>query len=247
MARQGDGPLPVRRWGWAAAAPRGTAGSRSTACSSGRSARWTARGPRRRSSSPSVPVPLRAWAPRRRCRAQRGDVPARKARAIFPLPPPSLRTVGGRCRPSCAPSGRSPAVVRRGRRRADGRPSRPSARLSSFRSTRSRTWMAAWPLGLAPGTAAVAVERVSSGGRAKLGPGARRAALRGGFAAFRPPGGDHGGHQGRRGSAAHRPGAVHNRTWRAYGVPLKMGGRGRERRLTVPTQVFCLELLMEFG
>ena len=103
------------------------------------------------------PSPLPRTARRRTCAQSARD---------FPAPSALSPHRGGRCRPSCAPSGRSPEVVRPRPRRAEGRPSRPSARLSSFRSTRSRTWMAAWPLGSAPGTAAVAVERVSSGGRA---------------------------------------------------------------------------------
>ena len=186
---------------------------------------------------PGLPVAVAAHSAATSLRAQR----ARFSRSLRPL-----SAQGRRCRPSCAPSGRSPEVVRPRRRRADGRPSRPSARLWSFRSTRSRTWMAVWPQGLAPGTAAVAVERVSSGGR---GNGSRRSS---GRAQRRNRGVSTVRRRPRRsarpsGSCAHRPGVVHNRPWRAYGVPLKMGGRGRERRLTDPTQVLCLELLMEIG
>ena len=180
--------------------------------------------------------PLPRTARRRPCAQSAPDFPA----------PFALSPHRGEVSPRCARS-RPFSGGRSARTTSSGCwPSRPSARLSSFRSTRSRTWMAAWPLRLAPGTAAVAVERVSRGGRAtgsRRSPGRAQRRIRSVSTVRRRP---------RRsatpsGSCAHRPGVVHNRTWRAYGVPLKMGGRGRERRLSVSTQVLCLELLMEIG
>ena len=54
------------------------------------------------------------WAPRLRCRAQRGNGKARTARAISPSAPAGQR--GGHPAPPCALQGRFPEVVQRGRR-----------------------------------------------------------------------------------------------------------------------------------
>ena len=152
---------------------------------------------------PGLPVSVAAHSAATAMRAQRAR--------FLPLPPPSLGTGGSRIAPPCARSGpfsggRSAWTMSSGwsvlaatwsRRCGPARWTRPPGRLSSLRSTRARVCVAVWRLKSALGAAAVAVERVSRS-RWGPGPGSRRAALRGGFAALRPAGGDRGGQRGRR-------------------------------------------------
>ena len=131
----------------------------------------------RSASSRSLCAPSASWAPRLRCRAQRGDAKARTARAIFscrpagqrgglpyqPAPPVPRRRQGPRGELERDDDRRGgSSVALRCARGAPGRVGPVARRLSNLRSTRSRIRVAARRLGLALGTAGVAVERDSS-------------------------------------------------------------------------------------
>ena len=84
----------------------------------------------------------------------------------------------------------------------DGESIRSPARLSSFRATKSRVWVAVWRLGLALGTVDLAMERVSASSRGSTVPevvGRRAEAV---SRLGRPAGRDRGVQEGRRGAAA---------------------------------------------
>ena len=132
-------------------------------------------------SSRSLCAPFANWAPRLRCRAQRGNAKARKARAISPaaplgrgagyrISPPPLCRVGDKDlvaleRDDDRRGGSSVAL--RCARGAPGRVGPVARRLSNFKSTRSRVRVAVWRWDWRWGRLAWAVERVS---RSRRGP-----------------------------------------------------------------------------